>query len=472
MRYTTNFEFVTHSKVLWCTAAILVVCCIAGCDGTSAQTNPQPLPQAKRNGPYQIVTTTGMVTDVVRAVAGEHAEITALMGPGVDPHLYKPTRGDVKRLTEADVIIYSGLMLEGRMSETFTQVARKGKTVFAVTEGLDEGRLREPPEFAGHYDPHVWMDVALWSQSVDYIARMLSEYDPSHAAEYQQNATKYRESLKGLDDYVRRAIESIPEEKRVLVTAHDAFGYFSQAYGIEVRSVQGVTTESEAGVQDVNKLVDFLVERKIPAIFVESSVNSKNIEAVVEGCRARGVKVQIGGELFSDALGPADDYTGTYVGMLDANATRIARALGGNVPAGGYQGKITEFQPDFPIVHSGHDGRVSSSPRVMERRLRYPGGATGGHRRPERCGKEHLDQSGAQPHSPRLGRRAVFRRRLSRGATARGLCPSAHERRLGLSRHRAGRGGDGALWPHWLVSPGDARRPAGSAGITGACRAR
>jgi len=283
-----------------------------------------------------------MVTDIVRAVVGNRAEITPLMGPGVDPHLYKPTRGDVKRLIEADVVVYSGLMLEGRMSETFTQVARKGKTVFAVTEGLDHGRLREPPEFAGHYDPHVWMDVTLWSECVDYIAKMLAEYDPPHAGEYQQNAAKYRESLKGLDEYVHRVIQSIPEDRRVLVTAHDAFGYFSQAYGIEVRSVQGVTTESEAGVQDVNNLVEFLVERKIPAIFVESSVNSKNIEAVVEGCRARGVTVKIGGELFSDALGPAGHYTGTYVGMIDANATRIARALGGEVPSDGYQGLLSD----------------------------------------------------------------------------------------------------------------------------------
>jgi manganese/zinc/iron transport system substrate-binding protein len=281
-----------------------------------------------------------MVTDIVRAVAGEHAEITSLMGPGVDPHLYKPTRGDVKRLLDADVVIYSGLMLEGRMSETFEQVARPGKPVFAVTDGLDRSRLREPPEFAGHYDPHVWMDVAMWSECVEYIAQQLAKFDPSHAESYTANAQQYRQSLAGLDDYVHRVIESIPADKRVLVTAHDAFGYFSRAYGIEVKSVQGVTTESEAGVQDVNHLVDFLVHRQIPALFVETSVNSKNIEAVLEGCRARGTHIRIGGELFSDAMGPADDYTGTYIGMLDANATRIARALGGDVPEGGYQGKL------------------------------------------------------------------------------------------------------------------------------------
>jgi manganese/zinc/iron transport system substrate-binding protein len=321
-------------------SAVLLL--VSGCNGSSAQTSPPGSAAQARTGRYQIVTTTGMVTDLVRAVAGEHARITPLMGPGVDPHLYKPTRGDVVRLYDADIVVYSGLMLEGRMQETFVQLARSGKPVFAVTEGLDSSKLREPPEFAGHYDPHVWMDVSLWSQCLEKVVSELAVFDPAHAADYRNNAAAYRESLQGLDEYVRRVIGSIPIDKRVLVTAHDAFGYFGQAYGIEVRSVQGVTTESEAGVQDVNRLVDFLVERRIPAIFVESSVNSKNIEAVQEGCKARGVQVAIGGELFSDALGPAGGYTGTYVGMIDANATRIARALGGEVPTGGYQGKLVD----------------------------------------------------------------------------------------------------------------------------------
>lgn len=337
----TGFSWSTVPRSLFAAAVAALALAFVGCNGSSAQTSPGQSEANPRTGPYQIVTTTGMVTDIVRAVAGEHAKVTALMGPGVDPHLYKPTRGDVVRLYGAHVVVYSGLMLEGRMQETFVQLARSGKPVFAVTEGLDPSKLREPPEFAGHYDPHVWMDVSLWSECVEQIAKELAAFDPPHAADYQKNAADYRESLKGLDDYVRRVIQSIPEDKRVLVTAHDAFGYFGLAYGIEVRSVQGVTTESEAGVQDVNNLVDFLVERKLPAIFVESSVNSKNIEAVQEGCKSRGVNVAIGGELFSDALGPAGDYTGTYVGMLDANATRIARALGGDVPTGGFQGKLT-----------------------------------------------------------------------------------------------------------------------------------
>jgi manganese/zinc/iron transport system substrate-binding protein len=314
---------------------------MSGCTGSpSAATAPGQA--AAKNTVWRIVTTTGMVTDIVREVAGPRAEVTALMGAGVDPHLYKPTRNDMRRLLDADAVFYSGLVLEGRMTDTFTQLATQGKRVMPVTAGLDETKLREPPEFAGHYDPHVWMDVPLWSGCVATVADELAKLDPDHADEYRQRAETYRARFAELDEYVAKVIGSIPESQRVLVTAHDAFGYFGQRYGLEVRSVQGVTTESEAGVQDVNRLVEFLVERKLPAIFVESSVNSKNITAVIEGCEARGVTVAIGAELYSDALGEAGTYEGTYLGMIDANATRIARALGGSPPAGGWQGKLKD----------------------------------------------------------------------------------------------------------------------------------
>jgi manganese/zinc/iron transport system substrate-binding protein len=200
--------------------------------------------------------------------------------------------------------------------------------------------LRSPPDFAGHYDPHVWMDVAAWSQCVDHVAQSLAKFDPPHAEEYSANAKAYREELTKLDDYVRKSIKSIPEKQRVLVTAHDAFEYFSRAYKIDVKSVQGVTTESEAGVLDVNRLVDFLVERKLPAIFIESSVNAKNIEAVMEGTKSRDVVVRIGGELYSDAMGAEGTYEGTYIGMIDHNATVIAASLGGSVPEKGMTGKL------------------------------------------------------------------------------------------------------------------------------------
>lgn len=306
----------------------------AGCDSSS------PGDQDSPDGRFQITTTCGMVTDIVRVVAGAHADVTGLMGEGVDPHLYKPTRNDVKQLMDADVVFYVGLLLEGRMADTFTQIARKGKPVYAVTEGLEESSLREPPEFQGHWDPHVWMDVEAWSRCVEFVAEKLAEFDPEHAADYRANADAYREELRKLDEYVRAVIASIPESQRVLVTAHDAFGYFSDAYGIPVRSVQGVTTESEAGVDDVNRLVDFLVERRLAAIFIESSVSEKNIEAIIEGAAQRGWTVRIGGELYSDAMGRPGTYEGTYLGMIDHNATLIARALGGDAPERGLHGKL------------------------------------------------------------------------------------------------------------------------------------
>jgi manganese/zinc/iron transport system substrate-binding protein len=289
---------------------------------------------------YVVIATCGMVTDIVREVAGGHARVSGLMGEGVDPHLYKPTRDDVAKLLQADVVFYSGLMLEGRMSDTFLTVARKGTPVFAVTELLDEKFLLEPPEFKGHTDPHVWMDVKGWRAAVKVVARSLSEVDPDHAADYGRNAERYSAQLAQLDDYARRALASIPTERRALVTAHDAFNYFGRAYGLDVRGIQGISTESEAGVADINRLVDFLVQRKIPAIFIESSVSDKNIRALVEGCRSRGHAVRIGGTLFSDAMGKPGTYEGTYLGMIDHNVTTIVGALGGEAPARGLNGKL------------------------------------------------------------------------------------------------------------------------------------
>ncbi len=302
---------------------------------TVGQAAPAKLPPN-----YRIVTTAGMVTDIVRAVAGEKATVTGLLGEGVDPHLYKPTRDDVARLLKADVVFYSGLMLEGRMTDTFLKIARRGTPVFAVTELLDEKYLLEPEEMQGHTDPHVWMDVGGWMAAVRVVAKSLSEIDGANAAAYGGNAEKYLRELGRLDEYARKSMASIPKERRVLITAHDAFNYFGRAYGIEVRGIQGISTESEAGVADINKLVDFLVGRKIPAIFVESSVSDKNIRALVEGCASRGHPVRIGGQLFSDAMGKPGTYEGTYVGMIDHNVTTVVRALGGQAPAGGMDGKL------------------------------------------------------------------------------------------------------------------------------------
>jgi manganese/zinc/iron transport system substrate-binding protein len=314
------------------TSLLAVLGAVCGVVGNAA---PKPLPAN-----YTIVTTCGMVTDIVREVAGTKAKVVGLMGEGVDPHLYKPTRDDVAKILRADVLFYSGLMLEGRMTDTFLKVARKGTPVFAVTELLDEKFLLEPEEFAGHTDPHVWMDVAGWSAAVKVVARSLGEVDAVSAAYYQQNSERYLAELAKLDAYAKQVLATIPQEHRVLITAHDAFNYFGRAYGIEVRGIQGISTESEAGVADINKLVDFLVARKIPAIFVESSVSDKNIKALIEGCKSRGHAVRIGGQLFSDAMGKPGTYEGTYIGMIDHNVTTIARALGGQAPERGLSGKL------------------------------------------------------------------------------------------------------------------------------------
>jgi manganese/zinc/iron transport system substrate-binding protein len=261
------------------------------------------------------------------------------MGSGVDPHLYKATRDDVETIMRGDVVFYSGLMLEGKLIDTLLKVARS-KPVYAVTEMIPRDSLLEPDDFAGHDDPHVWMDVAAWSSCVDAVARALSELDPTHRSEFEANAAAYRQKLAELHDYGRKSLATVPEGRRVLITSHDAFNYFGRAYGLAVQGVQGISTESEAGLQRINELVDLLVEKKIRAVFVESSVPQKNIEAIVDGARARGHEVVVGGELFSDAMGPDGTYEGTYIGMLDHNITLTTRGLGGDAPAGGMLGKL------------------------------------------------------------------------------------------------------------------------------------
>ena len=286
--------------------------------------------------PIQIIATTGMVADITREVAGDHAVVTSLMGEGVDPHLYKPTAADAKAIVSADMVFYSGLMLEGRMTDTFLKAARMGKLVYPVTELIDESYLLEPPEFQGHWDPHVWMDVSAWSQAVEAIAHALCEQDEVNCNEYKANAERYKAKLHDLHEYAIASIASIQKNRRVLITAHDAFNYFGRAYGIEVVGIQGLSTESEAGIEDVNRLVNMLVNNRITAVFVESSVSDRNVNALIEGAAAKGHTVIIGGRLFSDAMGQAGTYQGTYIGMLDHNITTISTALGGNAPEGGF----------------------------------------------------------------------------------------------------------------------------------------
>jgi len=286
--------------------------------------------------PYRITVTTGMIADIVRNVAGEHAQVTQLMNAGVDPHLYRPTSSDVTRIRQSHIVFYNGLMLEGKMADTFVRLSNSGKPIHAVTELLAQGDDYVMTDDADHFDPHVWMDVKGWMAAVKAVAGALSDFDAQHSEDYEANAKAYLAKLERLDAYAKQAIASIPEDRRVLVTAHDAFGYFGRAYGIEVRGIQGLSTESEAAVKDINDMVRFLAQRDIPAVFVETSVADKNVKALIEGASAVGHKLTIGGELFSDAMGTTGTYEGTYIGMIDHNVTTITRALGGNAPADGF----------------------------------------------------------------------------------------------------------------------------------------
>jgi manganese/zinc/iron transport system substrate-binding protein len=274
----------------------------------------------------QVVATTGHVADVVQNVGGDRVAVTTLMGPGVDPHLYKASAGDVMTIQRADVIFYNGLHLEGRMIEIFERLART-KPTFAIAEDIPAQQLRRPPEFEGAYDPHVWFDPILWSYTADIVAQRLAMLDPTHSAQYTEQSNHYKQQLSELDRYTQQRLSAIPTESRVLITAHDAFGYFGARYGLEVRGLQGLSTASEAGGADVQTLAEFIANRNIKAIFVESSVPQTTIEAVQAAVRAKGKTVEIGGQLFSDALGAQDTPEGTYLGMFKYNVDTISNAL-------------------------------------------------------------------------------------------------------------------------------------------------
>ncbi len=320
---------------------------LAACGGSDPQSTSSDAANntAERAEPYTIVSTVAMVSDVVRNVAGERAEVIGLMGAGVDPHLYKPTRSDVQRLLNADVIFYNGLLLEGKMTDSLIRAATAGKPVHAVTELLDEQFLLTPEEFDGLFDPHVWMDPDAWARTIDVVRDKLIEFDPAGEDTYRANAETYAAQLAELDAYATHVLQSVPESQRVLVTAHDAFNYFGRRFGYEVVAIQGISTESEAGVRDIERLVDLIVDRNINAVFVETTVNQRNINALIAGARSRGHNVTIGGELFSDAMGDEGTYEGTYIGMIDHNVTTIARGLGGDAPERGMNGRLASDPP-------------------------------------------------------------------------------------------------------------------------------
>ncbi|CAM3978290.1 zinc ABC transporter substrate-binding protein [Paenibacillus alkaliterrae] len=283
--------------------------------------------QSTGEGKLKVTATIGMIADVVQEIGGEHVEVSGLMGAGIDPHLYKASQGDVKKLDDADVIFYNGLHLEGKMVEIFENLENRKPTV-AVSSYLTEEQLHSDPAAGeGMHDPHIWFNVKLWISAAEVIRDSLAEKDSANADYYKEQAAAYIEELEELDAYVREQIALIPEANRILVTAHDAFGYFGSAYGLTVTGLQGINTMSETGAKDVSTLRDYLVENKIKAVFIESSVPKKSIESVIEGAGQLGHEVTIGGELFSDAMGDAGTVEGTYIGMVRHNVDTIVAAL-------------------------------------------------------------------------------------------------------------------------------------------------
>jgi manganese/zinc/iron transport system substrate-binding protein len=277
-------------------------------------------------GPLQVVATTGMVADLVREIGGGRVAVAGLMGPGVDPHLFKASAGDVRALAAADAVFYSGLHLEAAMGEVLEEMSERTPT-FAVAEEIPPERRIASSQFSGSWDPHVWFDVGLWSLAADRVARALAELDPDGAEAYRANHAALRDTLGALDAWVRAEVSRLAPERRVLVTAHDAFGYFGRAYGFEVVGLQGISTASEASTADVQRLAALIVARRLPSIFVETSVSPRTIEAVRAAVRARGFAVEIGGSLYSDAMGDPGTPEGRYPGMVRHNVRTIVDAL-------------------------------------------------------------------------------------------------------------------------------------------------
>lgn len=288
----------------------------------------------------KVVATTGMIADAARQVGGDLVDVQGLMGPGVDPHAYRQTRTDIVSMTRADLVLWHGLYLEAQMEEFFAELGEK-RNVVEVAAGLDTALLRGHDDYNDKFDPHVWMDPDLWALVVGQVQGALSATEPDQADVFAANAEAHLAQLEELSNYAKTSLASVPETSRVLLSAHDAFGYFGEAYGFDVLGIQGISTESEAGLNRISELVDLLVSRDIRAVFVETSVSDRSMRAVIEGAAAQGHTVTIGGELFSDAMGEDGTYEGTYIGMIDHNVTVITNALGGAAPARGLNSKLS-----------------------------------------------------------------------------------------------------------------------------------
>ena len=289
--------------------------------------------------PLNVVATTSMIADAARQIAGDRAEVKALMGPGVDPHSYRQTRSDIAAMARADLVLWHGLYLEAQLEEFFLDLGKR-RNVVAVGEAIARDKLLSHADYDGRFDPHVWMDPQLWETVVHAVRDALIKTDPEGEATYRANTDKHVAEIEKLVSYMNSVSATVPETSRVLLTAHDAFSYFGRGYDFDVLGIQGISTESEAGLRRVEELVSTIVDRKISAVFVESSVPERNVRALIEGAEARGQNVVIGGTLYSDAMGEPGTYEGTYIGMIDHNVTLITRALGGEAPEGGFQGKL------------------------------------------------------------------------------------------------------------------------------------
>ena len=281
--------------------------------------------EKKANGKLNVVTTTSMITDLVKNISGEHINLKGLMGSGVDPHLYKASEGDVSKLSNADIIFYNGLHLEGKLVEVFEKM--KNKKTIAISDAIDKSTLIGSEYFASNYDPHIWFNLDYWIEAGSFVNKKLQEAIPEHAQVFEENWQNYYKQLVLLKDEISKTIETLPKEKRILVTAHDAFNYFGKSFNFEVVGLQGLSTATEAGVQDVQKLAAFIIEKKVKAIFVESSVPKRTIEALQAAVKSKDHDVVIGGTLYSDALGNAGTIEGTYIGMFEYNVNTIVNAL-------------------------------------------------------------------------------------------------------------------------------------------------
>lgn len=322
-----NFFDNIKKKIVVLIALMLVLAISIFFTVTNRQKNLDKLSQDEGKGKIKITATTTMLTDLAKEIGGDEVEVTGLMGAGIDPHLYQASAGDINILQKADIALYNGIHLEGKMGDIFESLKNQNKLVISAEDALDKSDLIESVDSAGNYDPHIWFDVSLWKKTAVHLSAQLSEYAPEKANVFEANLQAYLLKLDELDEYIKNQIGTLPKDKRILVTAHDAFSYFGKAYGFEVKGLQGLSTESEAGTQDIIELANYITEKEIKAIFVESSVSPKTIEALQASVKSKGFETEIGGLLYSDSLGDKENGTEDYIGTFKANIDIIVSAL-------------------------------------------------------------------------------------------------------------------------------------------------